>query len=300
MLADAECLLIYIFFLVAFYLSGGYDLMWNHVKKKVQPEAIGLLKSWPVIDPLRQGLKPNPQGLSSCCKMRENPTKTPLQWFNICLKISMWAVVKGKAKRSTICPRSRQQLHLHPEGRPPEQLMPHVLVRAPTWWTCLWGNKRVVFLSALTHWQKKVQGVLSFFRSSSETSVACVSLQEDLQRRLVNRKQAHLVRVAFYGLTDSNSISWEPEEDEFLSFGLIEWLIWFVTRVCVLCDILPVQLRFSWRKKTITWSSFTSVLRIKGVRWPGPYTAAIKATLSPSFCRLPVTREVVSGMWSQR
>lgn len=139
-----------------------------------------------------------------------------------------------------------------------------------------------------------------FFRSGSETSVACVSLQEDLQRRLVNRKQAHLVRVAFYGLTDSNSISWEPEEDEFLSFGLIEWLIWFVTRVCVLCDILPVQLRSSWRKKTITWSSFTSVLRTKGVRWPGPYTAAIKATLSPSFCCLPVTREVVGGMWTQR
>lgn len=61
-----------------------------------------------------------------------------------------------------------------------------------------------------------------FFWSVSETSVACVSLQEGSQRRLVNRKQAHLVRVAFYGLTDSNSISREPEEDEFLSFGLIE------------------------------------------------------------------------------
>lgn len=63
---------------------------------------------------------------------------------------------------------------------------------------------------------------ITFFLSGSETSVACVSLQEGLQRRLVNRKQAHLVRVAFYGLTDSNSISREPEEDEFLSFGLIE------------------------------------------------------------------------------
>lgn len=37
---------------------------------------------------------------------------------------------------------------------------------------------------------------------------------EEAQHRLVNRKQADLVKVAFYGLTDTNSMFREPEEDD--------------------------------------------------------------------------------------
>lgn len=43
---------------------------------------------------------------------------------------------------------------------------------------------------------------------------------EEAQRRLVNRKQADLVKVAFYGLTDSNSVFWEPEERDGPHFHL--------------------------------------------------------------------------------
>lgn len=77
------------------------------------------------------------------------------------------------------------------------------------------------------HYYGEIIARCPYRRTANESAaitfwVACMSLQEGSQRRLVNRKQAHLVRVAFYGLTDSNSISREPEEDEFLSFGLIE------------------------------------------------------------------------------
>lgn len=155
--------------------------------------------------------------------------KKPLTWLNIFSKY-ICTVVKCKAKQSRTCPQS-QHLHLHPE-----------LIHLSICNMCSWERpcdehvcreiKGHGFLSAWTHWKCRDHIFLVWSRN-------VVSLQEALQRRLVNRKQAHLVRVAFYGLTDSNSISREPEEDEFLSFGLIEWLIWFVTRVCVLCDIEP-------------------------------------------------------------
>lgn len=43
---------------------------------------------------------------------------------------------------------------------------------------------------------------------------------EEAQHWLVNRKQAHLVKVAFYGLSDSNSMFREPEEDDGPNFHL--------------------------------------------------------------------------------
>lgn len=42
---------------------------------------------------------------------------------------------------------------------------------------------------------------------------------EEAQHWLVNRKQADLVKVAFYGLTDNNSLFREPEDDG-PNFGL--------------------------------------------------------------------------------
>lgn len=161
-------------------------------------------------------------------KWEKNPTKKPLQWFNICSKY-IWALVKCKAKQSAMCPPSHPavvHLNLCTADATCACESFHVMFRVE-WkggFCLLWRTDR-----------RKCRDHI--FSTASETSVACVPLQEGLQRRLVNRKQPHLVRVAFYGLTDSNSISREPEEDTFLSFGLIEWLIWFVTQVCVLCDI---------------------------------------------------------------
>lgn len=143
--------------------------------------------------------------------------KKPLNRFNLCSEY-IWAVVQFKSKQSRICPQSLQ-LHLHPEV-----IHLNICTAAATCacerfhvMNIFIGNNRAIFvrLDALREerWMK-VQG--SHFWSGSKTSVACMSLQEDSQHWLVNRKQAHLVRVAFYGLTDSNSISREPEEDEFL------------------------------------------------------------------------------------
>lgn len=119
-----------------------------------------------------------------CCKMGKSKEKKPLKWFHICSK-DIWAVVKREAKESAICPQAHPELnHLNICTAP----TPRAPARASTWWRCLWGNERLPWRTD----KGKCEDLGFFFSCLLVKRQLAAALQEGLQRRLVNRKQAHL------------------------------------------------------------------------------------------------------------